>query len=56
MRAIWEGYRLGRRAAWLPGEDYEALLAEPLEQARARLRIGRPETYQEIKRRGLAIG
>jgi ubiquinone biosynthesis protein COQ4 len=45
VRAIWEGYRLGRRAAWLPGEDYEKLLAEPLDGARSRLGIGRPERY-----------
>lgn len=44
-RAIWEGYQLGKRAAWLPGEDYEALFAEPLDAARRRLRIGRPERY-----------
>ena len=46
--AIWEGYRLGRHAAWLPGEDYEALMTEPLEDARARLRIGRPVRYFAI--------
>jgi ubiquinone biosynthesis protein COQ4 len=44
-RAIWEGYRLGRRAKWLPGEDYEKLFAEPLEAARRRLRLERPERY-----------
>src|SRR5262249_48022013 len=43
--AIWEGYRNGRRAAWLPGEDYETLLAEPLGAARTRLRIPEPTAY-----------
>jgi ubiquinone biosynthesis protein COQ4 len=43
--AIWEGYRLGRRAAWLPGEDYETLLSEPLDEARRRLGIGTPAAY-----------
>jgi ubiquinone biosynthesis protein COQ4 len=49
VRAIREGYRLGRAAAWLPGEDYERLFAEPLEQARARLRIGRPTAFQAFQ-------
>lgn len=47
-RAIWQGYRHGRRAAWLLGEDYERLLGEPLEQARRRLRIASPAIYQAI--------
>jgi ubiquinone biosynthesis protein COQ4 len=55
VRAIWEGYRLGRRAAWLPGEDYAALLSQPLDAARAHLRIGVPRVYQAIRDRGLAI-
>ncbi len=46
--AIWEGYRLGRRAAWLPGEDYETLLAEPLDEARRRLGISTPAAYLAI--------
>jgi ubiquinone biosynthesis protein COQ4 len=44
-RAIWEGYLLGRRACWLLGEDYEKLLAEPIDAARRRLRLGLPERY-----------
>ena len=47
-RAVWEGYRNGRKAAWLPGEDYVRLLAEPLSAARARLNIARPETYETV--------
>lgn len=43
--AIYEGWRHGRRAAWLLGEDYERLLAEPLEAARARLGIAPPLAY-----------
>lgn len=48
FKAIWEAYQHGKRAAWLPGEDYEALLAEPLDAARARLRIEPPATYRSI--------
>ena len=47
-RAIFEGYRRGRAAAWLPGQDYEALLAEPLESARARLGITPPVLFDGI--------
>jgi ubiquinone biosynthesis protein COQ4 len=44
-RAVWEGYRNGRKARWLAGEDYEALMAEPIEAARARLGIRKPVAY-----------
>ncbi|WP_395674104.1 Coq4 family protein [Phenylobacterium sp.] len=47
-RAMWRAYLDGRRAAWLLGEDYEALLAEPLEAARVRLKIARPTIYESI--------
>jgi ubiquinone biosynthesis protein COQ4 len=47
-RAVWEGYRHGRKAAWLPGEDYVRLLSEPLSAARVRLRISRPATYETV--------
>ena len=42
-RAVLQAWRNGRRAQWLPGLDYQALFAEPLESARARLGI-RPAT------------
>ena len=48
-RAVWEGWRSGRRAAWLLGEDYEAVLHEPLASARARLRIGEPKAYRRAQ-------
>ena len=47
-RAIAEGYARGRAAAWLPGQDYEALLAEPLAAARARLRLAPPAVFESI--------
>ncbi len=47
-RAIWEGYRRGRAAAWLPGCDYEALLAEPLDAVRARLGLTPPVVFDSI--------
>ena len=46
--AIREGFRRGRASAWLPGEDYERLLAEPLEVARRRLGLAPPIAYEAI--------
>jgi ubiquinone biosynthesis protein COQ4 len=48
LRALWEGFRNGRRAAWLPGQDYELILAEPLTEARARLGIATPTAYLAV--------
>jgi ubiquinone biosynthesis protein COQ4 len=48
VAALWEGYRNGQAAAWLMGEDYEALMREPLEAARTRLRIRAPQIYLSI--------
>jgi ubiquinone biosynthesis protein COQ4 len=48
-RAVWEGYRNGRRARWISGEDYLALLAEPIETARARLGIVTPTAYLQAQ-------
>lgn len=46
FRAVIEGYRRGKRAGWLHGEDYEALLAEPIDVARRRLNIAEPRAYR----------
>jgi ubiquinone biosynthesis protein COQ4 len=50
VRAVWEGYRHGRRAHWLHREDIATLFAEPLEAARARLDILRPVAYERAQR------
>jgi ubiquinone biosynthesis protein COQ4 len=47
-RAVFEGYRHGRSAGWLPGADWEALLAEPVETIRARFAIKPPTCYRTI--------
>jgi ubiquinone biosynthesis protein COQ4 len=47
-RAIWQGYRRGRAAAWLSGEDYEKLMREPLEAARRRLELTAPTAYVAV--------
>jgi ubiquinone biosynthesis protein COQ4 len=47
-KAILEARRMGKRAAWLPGEDYEKLMFEPLEDARHRLGLTRPLAYEAV--------
>lgn len=47
-RAILQAWGRGRRAAWLPGLDYEALLIQPLEAARARLELSGPTLYDQV--------
>ena len=49
-KAVWEGYRHGRRAKWISGEDYLELLHEPLDAARARLGIAEPVAYKHAQR------
>lgn len=44
-RATLEGFRHGRRAAWLPAQDWQALLALPLDAARQALGIEAPQHY-----------
>jgi ubiquinone biosynthesis protein COQ4 len=48
-RAVIEGYRHGKQARWLSGEDFEALLHEPIDQVRRRLNIGDPVRYRSAQ-------
>lgn len=47
-RAVWQAYRNGRAARWLPGLDYEALFARPLDEARAHLGIRPADAYHAV--------
>lgn len=47
-RAVLQAWRNGRAARWLPGLDYEALFAVPLEAARASLNIRPPGVYDRV--------
>jgi len=49
-KAVWEGYKRGRKATWFPAEDYEKLLHEPLDAARQRLGLGEPVAYLKAQR------
>jgi ubiquinone biosynthesis protein COQ4 len=48
VKAIWQGYRRGKAAKWLLGEDYERLMSEPLEAARRRLGLTPATVYDAI--------
>jgi ubiquinone biosynthesis protein COQ4 len=43
--AVREAYGRGRRAAWLYGVDWEAMLTEPLDAVRAHLRLSAAVCY-----------
>ncbi|HEV8681004.1 MAG TPA: Coq4 family protein [Stellaceae bacterium] len=47
-RAVFEAYRQGRRADWLIGADWEALLSQPVESVRTRFRVSTPTYYPQI--------
>ncbi len=48
-RTIVDGFRRGRKAAWLPGQEWEALLALPLDEVRSRLALEEAPVYREIR-------
>jgi ubiquinone biosynthesis protein COQ4 len=43
-----QAFARGRRAAWLPGADWEALLPRPLHEVRRRLGLGDPPSYTPL--------
>ena len=45
LRAIFQGYCIGKDAAWLPGQDWESLLANELNNVRDLLNISMPSSY-----------
>jgi ubiquinone biosynthesis protein COQ4 len=47
-RAILEGWRRGKAAAWLPEQDWMALLPLPIEDVRARLGLAPPPVYLSV--------
>jgi ubiquinone biosynthesis protein COQ4 len=51
VRAVWEGYAHGRATSWLHAEDIETLFAEPLDAARARLNIARPDAFTRAQQK-----
>ncbi len=46
---ILDGFRRGRKAAWLPGQDWESMLALPVEEVRRRLSLEAPPAYTPVR-------
>lgn len=46
---ILDGFRRGRKAAWLPAQDWESMLALPLDDVRRQLRLEAPPTYTQLR-------
>ncbi len=50
-----EGYRRGRKADWIVGADWEALLELPIDQVRQRFRIPDPPDYYAVRSLGAPV-
>lgn len=46
---VVDGFVRGKRAAWLPSQPWEALLALPVEEVRARLGVDAPRRYRPVR-------
>ena len=46
--AWWRAWRDGRKAAWLPAADWEALLELPIAEVRRQLNVGPPQKYLKV--------
>lgn len=46
---IVDAFMRGLRSAWLPAQQWEALLPLPIEEVRQRLRVGSPPQYTAIR-------
>jgi ubiquinone biosynthesis protein COQ4 len=49
LGVIRDGWRRGRAASWLYAQDWEALLPLPLDEVRARLKLGAPPVYKTVR-------
>ena len=49
FKAAWRGYRDGKRAAWMPGQDWEHLLTRPVDEVREMLGIDQPAHYSDLR-------
>ena len=48
--AAYRAYQDGKNAAWLPAQDWEFLLTQPIGNVRAQLNIRPPQRYQHLRR------
>ena len=49
LRAMWQALRAGRRARWLPAQDWEALLRLPVAEVRRQLAVRPPSIYWKVR-------
>jgi len=49
LAVVVDGYRRGRRAEWLPSQDWESLLEKPVDEVRAMLKLGAPPVYTPVR-------
>jgi ubiquinone biosynthesis protein COQ4 len=49
QQTIFDGFRRGKKAAWLPGQEWESMLALPVEEVRKRLNLEAPPVYREVR-------
>jgi ubiquinone biosynthesis protein COQ4 len=48
-RIIRDGFRRGRKAQWLPDQEWESMLALPVAEVRRRLDLEAPPVYTEVR-------
>ena len=48
-KTMRDGFRRGKNAAWFPEQDWESMLALPVDEVRARLGLEAPPVYTEIR-------
>ena len=46
--SMWQGYRMGKKANWMPGQHWELLLAQPLHKVRQELGLQSPDQYEKL--------
>lgn len=46
---ILDGFKRGRKAAWLPAQEWEAMIALPVVEVRRRLSLDAPPVYTEVR-------
>ncbi len=56
LRAVWQAYLDGRRAEWLPGQDWRYLLTQPIGDVRRLLKVRRPSHYLAAEKAIAATG
>lgn len=55
FRCVLEARRIGKRAAWLPGVDWEAMMKLPVDEVRRRLNVTTPAIYKRAEPRMIEL-